>query len=219
MPRLLFSKTGEAVWISHLDTMRLLQRAFKRCGFRLKHTQGFNPRPSVSIAMPLSVGVESQCELLDFDLEDQGITCQEIMEQMNRYLIPGIQVHSVYEDGLKLKNLKYLQCCVRMEYDNGVPEGSETRLHALFSSPEIYVEKKSKSGITEQNIAPMIRNIGISRLDDDTLNLEAVVSCQEPNLNPAQLTAAIAKYLPECYPDFYKCRRVELLTSDGQLFR
>ena len=68
MPRLLFEKVGRSVWISHLDLMRLFQRAFKRAGLKLKHTQGFNPRPSVSIALPLSVGVESECELLDFDL-------------------------------------------------------------------------------------------------------------------------------------------------------
>ena len=55
MPRLLFEKKGSAVWISHLDLMRLFQRAFKRADLPLKHTQGFNPRPSVSIALPLSV--------------------------------------------------------------------------------------------------------------------------------------------------------------------
>ena len=51
MPRLLFTKVGESVWMSHLDLMRLMQRAFKRAGFALKHTQGYNPRPSVSIAL------------------------------------------------------------------------------------------------------------------------------------------------------------------------
>ena len=73
MPRLLFEKTGTAIWMSHLDLMRVFQRAFKRAGLPLTHTKGFNPRPSVSIALPLSVGVESVCELLDFDLEGEPI--------------------------------------------------------------------------------------------------------------------------------------------------
>ena len=68
MLRLVFEKKENAVWISHLDLMRLFQRAFKRAGLLLTHTQGFNPRPSVSVALPLSVGVTSECELLDFDL-------------------------------------------------------------------------------------------------------------------------------------------------------
>ena len=70
MPRMLFEKTGSSVWISHLDLMRVFQRAFRRAGLLLKHSQGFTPRAIVSIALPLSVGMESQCELLDFELED-----------------------------------------------------------------------------------------------------------------------------------------------------
>ena len=49
MPRALFEKTGNARYISHLDLMRVFQRAFKRAGLPLTHTQGFNPRASVSI--------------------------------------------------------------------------------------------------------------------------------------------------------------------------
>ena len=63
MNRLLFEKTGNGVWISHLDLMRLFQRVFKRAGLPLKHSQGYSPRPYVSVVLPLSVGVESVCEL------------------------------------------------------------------------------------------------------------------------------------------------------------
>ena len=87
MPRLLFEKTGNAIWISHLDLMRLFQRAFKRAGLPLTHTQGFNPRPSVSIALPLSVGVESRCELLDFDLDGAAVSAQQIMDKLNAGLL------------------------------------------------------------------------------------------------------------------------------------
>ena len=57
MRRILFEKTGNAIYISHRDLMRLFQRAFKRGGLNLKHTQGFSPRAMVSIALPMSVGV------------------------------------------------------------------------------------------------------------------------------------------------------------------
>ena len=64
--RLLFSKTGRAKYISHLDLMRTFQRAFFRSGIQIRHTEGFNPHPFVSIALPLSVGYSSQCEILEF---------------------------------------------------------------------------------------------------------------------------------------------------------
>ena len=86
MPRLLFEKYGSAIWISHLDLMRLFQRAFKRDSLPLKHTQGFNPRPSVSIALPLSVGVASSCELLDFDLDCEFDQWDQLPERLNSAL-------------------------------------------------------------------------------------------------------------------------------------
>ena len=89
MLRALFEKTGTAVWISHLDLMRLFQRAFARANLPLKHTQGFNPRPSVSIALPLSVGMESVCELLDFEVEG-NFTPEEITKRLNETLIDGV---------------------------------------------------------------------------------------------------------------------------------
>ena len=95
MLRLLFEKKGNAIWISHLDLMRLFQRAFKRAELELVHTKGFNPRPSVSIALPLSVGVESSCELLDFDLEGEIPSFEEIRARLNRSLIPGVAVKEV----------------------------------------------------------------------------------------------------------------------------
>ena len=109
MLRLLFEKKGRSVWISHLDLMRLFQRAFKRAGLPLTHTQGFNPRPSVSIALPLSVGVESQCELLDFELETCDMSTSEIRDKLNEGLVAGVRVLDVYKDGRKIRDLCYLQ--------------------------------------------------------------------------------------------------------------
>ena len=112
MPRLLFEKTGNAVWISHLDLMRLFQRAFKRAGLPLTHTQGYNPRPSVSIALPLSVGVESGCELLDFDLDHGNVPVVDITDRLNAVLIDGVKVVQVYETGRKIRDLALLRSAV-----------------------------------------------------------------------------------------------------------
>ena len=219
MPRLFFEKTGNAIYISHLDLMRLFQRAFKRAGLLLKHTQGFNPRPSVSIALPLSVGVQSYCELLDFELEGECPSNDEILTRLNQSLVAGVKVLSVYDEGAKIKHLAYLECDVDLEYDNGIPEGAEDALRALFSQESVVVEKKGKNGIVEQNIIPMIRKMEVSCLNDQELRLHAVVCCQNPSLNPMQLGAAIEKYLPELKPDFQRCSRIEIYDSNETIFR
>lgn len=219
MPRLLFEKTGNAIWVSHLDLMRIFQRGFKRAGLRLKHTQGFNPRPSVSIALPLSVGVESLCELLDFDLEGEKISNEEILARLNPVLVEGVKVLNVYDDGEKIKNLAYLDCTVDLEYDTGIPAGAIEKVCGLFAQNEILVEKRGKNGITEQNIAPMIRSISVSAVDGNTLKLEARVCCQNPTLNPALISAAVCKYLPELKPDFSKSSRREIYDTNENIFR
>ena len=220
MPRLLFEKKGNAVWISHLDLMRVFQRSFKRAGLPLTHTQGFNPRPSVSIALPLSVGVESDCEILDFDLDGKTASNEEIREKLNDALVEGVRVLEVYDDGRKIKHLALLDCVVILEYDGGVPENAVEALRDFFSREEILVEKKSKSaGIIQQNIVPMIKSLEVVQTDGCTVELRARVCCQNPTLNPMQLHAAIGVYLPELAPDFAKCARIEIFDTDGNLFR
>ena len=202
MPRLMFEKTGNAIWISHLDLMRLFQRAFKRAGLQLTHTRGFNPRPSVSIAMPLSVGVESQCELLDFDLDGEQVPCDEIAERLNGTLVSGVKVLEVYESGRKIRDLALLSCLITLEYDDGIPAGSEEAICGLFSRQTLVLTKKSKNGMQDQDIIPMIRELSVRRESDNVLLLEALICCQEPSLNPAQLSSAISLYLPE-YKQIY----------------
>lgn len=219
MLRLLFEKTGNAVWISHLDLMRLFQRAFKRAGLSLTHTQGFNPRPSVSIALPLSVGVESVCELLDFTLDGESVPCEEICKRLNAALVPGVRVREVYDIGKKLKELAFLNCTVTLEYDNGTPADAQQQLQKLFNSESLIVPKKSKNGIQDQDVIPLIKKLEIAKAGERELILNARICCQNPSLNPMQLVAAVGLHLPELKPDFAKCKRLEVYDLNQEVFR
>ena len=219
MPRALFEKTGNAVWISHLDLMRVFQRAFKRAELPLTHTQGFNPRPSVSIALPLSVGIESRCELLDFDLEGEKVANEVILRRLNETLVSGVKILAVYDDFSKIRNLAFLDCILTLEYDGGIPAGCEDQLKAFFGREEVIVEKRTKNGPKPENIIPMIKKLSVQRLDDHILEVHARVCCQNPTLNPMQMTVAIGQYLPDLKPDFVKCRRVEVYDINETVFR
>lgn len=218
MPRALFEKVGTARFISHLDLMRLFQRAFKRAGLPLTHTQGFNPRPSVSIALPLSLGAESHCELLDFDLESP-VPLEDIRNRLNAALIDGIRVREVYDNGAKIKYLALLQSRLTLEYDGGIPAGAESAIGQLFAREALVLEKENRNGVTQQDIIPMIRNLEISRISEGELRLDVLHCCQNPSLNPMQLGAAIEKYLPELAPDYIRVCREEIYTEDKTVFR
>ena len=219
MPRLLFEKMGNAVWISHLDLMRLFQRAFQRAGLNLTHTQGYNPRPSVSIALPLSVGTESICELLDFQLEGEPVTPDAIRSMLNETLVSGVEILDVYEAGQKIRDLAFLDVRIVLEYDNGVPADAVDRLQTLFAQPSLSVVKKSKNGMKEQDIVPMIRSMQIETAGERELVLDVCICCQNPTLNPAQILQAISEQLPDLAPDFATVRRMELYNKDHTVFR
>ena len=216
MNRLLFEKRGDAVWISHLDLMRVFQRAFRRAGELLKHTGGFNQHAYVSLALPLSVGTESGCEILDFELEEYG---NDLKDRLNQVLPAGIRVLEVYESDKKLKELTHLHAKVYLEYDAGIPEGAEAGLTELFSRESLVIEKKTKRGFADIDLIPMIKRLDVTRLDNHTLELDAVVCAQNPSLNPNQLPAAIAVHAPHLNPDFVKYERVEVLMPNGNPFR
>lgn len=219
MPRLLFEKTGNAVWMSHLDLMRLFQRAFKRAGLHLKHTQGFNPRPSVSIAMPLSVGIWSRCELLDFDLDEQTVPNEEITERLNKALVSGVRVLQTYDTGRKLKELSLLRSSLVLRFDKGADESVATAVRELFRRPSLTVEKRNKNGVTEQDILPMIRDLAVEVTSPATMTVRVLAFCREPSLNPMQVAAAISRYLPEHAPDGVRCIREEIFDETETIFR
>ena len=89
MHRIRFEKTGRAVWMSHLDLMRLMQRAFRRAGVVLHHSQGFTPHAYVSMLLPLSVGMESVCELMEYELDGELAVTPEAL---NAVLPEGVRV-------------------------------------------------------------------------------------------------------------------------------
>ena len=68
--RLVYEQTRRAIWMSHLDTMRTLQRAIKRAGIPIRYSEGFNPHELISILLPLSVGTASLCQIADIRVRE-----------------------------------------------------------------------------------------------------------------------------------------------------
>ena len=219
MNRLLFEKTGEAVYLSHLDLMRVFQRAFKRADIMIWHSQGFSPRAYVSIALPLPVGMGSRCEILDFDVEDGSVELTALPERLNAVLPAGIRVLQAYESSRKIKHLRYLAADVTLEYDGGVPEGAADAVRELFSRPELLVRKRTKRGEADVDIVPGIRSVDLELVSPQELVLHAVVTAMDPALNPLLLGEAVRAHLPEAAPDFVSAARREVFDADMQVFR
>lgn len=216
--RLLFIKEAQAAYISHLDLMRTFQRVFPRTELEIKHTQGYHPHPVLSIVLPLPVGQQSDCELLDFEVT-QDADGHGIAETLNTGMPSGIRVLDCYPAVRPIRELAELEADLELEYDNGVPDGAVEQLRALFDRPELIIEKRTKrKELAEVDIAPLLRSITL-RAGEGVIYATAVVQAQNPGLNPQLLEKAIARHLPELAPDFVRVRRRRILDENGEDFR
>ncbi|UOO36931.1 DUF2344 domain-containing protein [Oscillospiraceae bacterium CM] len=215
--RLLFAKMGRSKYLSHLDLMRTFQRVFIRAGVPLHHTEGFNPHPYLSFALPLSVGVESVTELLDAEL-----SCSEDLSalpmRLNQQMPEGIRVLEAYEPATKFAALAWVAVEGYLDYDAGVPAESLTALSSLFASKELVITKKTKKGMAEVNIIPAIGDISFEDTGDGRVLLRAVIAAQNPSLNPEHLITAIKTHRPDLTPDFAAFKRLAVYDGAKAVF-
>lgn len=215
--RMLFSKTGRAVYISHLDLMRTITRAFMRAECKLKYSEGFNPHPNISIALPLSVGCESVCEIMDFKMRED-MPCEEIKNRLETQFPEGIAVIDVYEAERKVKEIKWLSISGVLEYDERDAATMAGKLNEFYAAESIVITKKTKRGMGESDIRPAIRDISFAQSGRD-VSMRALISAQEPTLNPELIADALRQLAPDIAPDFAKFRRLEIFDENMQVFR
>lgn len=218
--RLLFEKTGRARYISHLDLMRTFQRAFLRADIPIKHTEGFNPHPFISIALPLSLGFSSECEILEFGLL-KGTVHSEVPARLNAVLPEGVRVKECYSGERPLKELAALEYRIMLELDGDRQALTDAWSEAMRrESWDIEKKsKKAKSGVTTLDLAPLIKGFSFTELPEDGLCLSCVLAAQNPGLNPSVMVNALTKECPDLTPSFVTYHRVRAMDEAGKEFR
>lgn len=96
--RIRFSKHGAMKYLGHLDLLRFFQKAIKRANIPVAMSHGFSPHQLLSFAMPLSVGLTSEGEYFDMELDENkepDITSDEIMKRLSNAMVEGIGIISV----------------------------------------------------------------------------------------------------------------------------
>ena len=215
--RLRFKKTGRAVYISHLDLMHTMQRGFSRAGYELKYSEGFNPHPQISIALPLSVGAASECEIMDFKLKED-VDLAELPARLTAAMPEGVEIVEAYEQQRKVAELKWLKVQGIFEFDARSAADMAEKLKAFYGQNEIVITKKTKRGMGETDIRPSIKNISFG-VNGSDVTVEAIISAQEPTLNPELLADALRQRSPEIAPDFAKFTRIETFDANMEIYR
>lgn len=145
-----YRKGGCAVWISHLDSVRLFSRAFHRAGLDVVYSEGFNPRPRFVFAVPLPLGASSDCELLEFRLTG-ALPPEEIAGRLSRALPAGITVSAVYEDTPDFSEIAFAEYEFRLN-----TEDPRDLLSRFLDREKIEILKRTKKGEAIKDIKPGI---------------------------------------------------------------
>ena len=197
--RIKFSKEGGARYISHLDLMRTMERALRRANLQLAFSEGFNPHPKISFASALSLGVESEAEYLDVDLEKPTSTT-DLKDRLNGCLPGGIRVSEVEEvkdkagAAMSLVEGAAYQISGRTTQEWSRDKWIEV-LEGLLSQKEIQIQREGKKGLREVDIAPLLLGLELRELAGSYFSLSLLVrSGSRGNVRAEEMLQALEKY-------------------------
>ncbi len=214
--RVFFEKKGRAVYISHLDLLRAMQRALKRSELPVWYSEGFNPRIYLNFPLALSLGVEGTREPMDFYIVED-ISFEEIVSRLNGELPEGLcavgaaaPVHLNKEIGFAEYTLTY----------SGSMADVKAALDSFMAQEKIEVEKRSKKkGMITVDIKPYVEIKGVSEGDSVYVDIRLPAGL-ELNLNAAIFTDAFAAYCAEnnVKAELICAKRTNILCADGSAF-
>ena len=217
--RIRFQKVGNLQYISHLDLQRTIHRIFVRAGIPVWYTQGFNPHIKVIFSPPLSIGMESECEMLDIRI-DREISCQEIKELLNREVTEEMKILDVYVPTMKFSD--YVWSKYNMEIGKpGLNAALADEMNRLLSTPEWMVTKKTKSGEKAFNLIPLVKFFHATYNEEKkAISMDAVLNVTSENyLNPGFLLDLLCQKtgIEIDFEDemWYSILRTEALQQDG----
>lgn len=189
--RVKFYKKNYLKYISHLDLLRLFQRSFNRADIPINYSQGFNPHPKFSIANPLALGMESEEEYMDIELD--YMPEEEFIEKMNMILPKDVQIIKAEyieneESVAALIAWAFYEIKFNL-FDNISKENLQDIFNTWLSQDEIMITKIKKKGKKttekEQNIKSLICNVVIKDINNNHVLLEVLLkSGSNGNLKP-----------------------------------
>ena len=187
--RVKFCKVGNLQYISHLDLVRTMMKVIVRAKLPLWYTEGFNPKPKLAFAAPLSIGTESKCEFMDIRLTEK-MDPMDAIKALNSNMTSEMQAICAYYPEEKMTALRWLSYEIAMN-TIGVCEELAEKCRAALAEDELLVMKKTKSGEAMVNIKPLVKSAEVS-FDGEKLRIDCVLSADSSSfLNPEYLVKVL----------------------------
>ena len=219
--RLKFRKVGKLQYISHLDLQRTFMRVIVRACIPAWYTKGFNPHAKLVFSTPLSVGAESEYEFLDIRI-DRGMAPREIMDRLNRELTEELCITDAYIPRSDFSEIAWATYEINIKTEGANAEMAE-RVKEILSTSPLTVVKKTKSGVKDIDIVPLIHSANVELCDGVikiTTTLKATVGeFLNPELLINGLKANMTILSGDPMEEWYTIMRTSLRNADMSLFR
>ncbi|MBU0687832.1 MAG: TIGR03936 family radical SAM-associated protein [Candidatus Margulisbacteria bacterium] len=186
--RVIYKKVGPAKYISHLDWMKILERALRRTNLPVKYSEGFNPRMKIEYGPPLPVGVDGLAEALVVEF-DGWIKPNSIKPELEGKFPEGLEILNIEIANPKATSLD--AAAEASEYTFELEENEakklKSKLGQILEQNDIFIDKKSKTGIKKTNIRPMIYAASLS----GTTFSASLQTTNHGTLRPRELCAVL----------------------------
>jgi radical SAM-linked protein len=178
------------------------------------YPEGFNPHPQYRFALALSLGFESSCEILDFNL-NEDIPFDEIRDKLNAVMPEGMRIVKVAEQKQKITAI------AKAEYSFSLVSDETEELFAavqeLIASPEILIEKKTKKGLKTVDIKPDMEILTCNKAENSIDISMYLPAGTQTNYNPTLFIEALKK-TTEIPFETKNIRRTAILCADNTVF-
>jgi len=192
--RIRFCRGEEVKFISHLDMMRLWQRALHRAGIALAYSEGFSPHPRISLAAPLPIGVTSEAELMDIS-NTKWVSPHFFTKAIGQQLPPGIEILQVYQIDLGLPSLQsqvgYAEYKVEVETEKE-PKDIEEALTSLLSLKRLPWQHQRDTGTRHYDLRALIDDLWLTSWRHPYGTIGMRLRCDNSGSGrPEQVTSAL----------------------------
>lgn len=210
--RIFYKKKGSLKFISHLDTNRFMIRMVRKSGIPVWYSEGFNPHPYLTFALPLSLGFDSDYEIMDMRINDDNFSNEMVLKALSEHMPDGIEIFACETPRMKTGEIAYAEYII--DFDSDFSHFTDD-WGIFLSSSEIFVEKKTKKGSLKLiNIKEFIKEYKV-----EATGLKLIVCAgSSNNLNPKIILDAFSSNTEKSLPP-YSITRTMLYNSEMNIFK
>ena len=211
--RIFYTKGGRMRFVSHLDMTRFMTRMLRKAGLPIWYTEGFHPHAYITFALSLSLGFESEYEIMDIRLEDDAYPIDTVCDKLNAVFPEYVHAFAAAEPLQKVGKIGFAWFNIVFS-DNGA---LQEPLKEFLARPQIICTKKTKSGAEKEiDLAQKLRETEV-KCEENTILTVLLPAGGQDNVNPELLCDTFFANASEYYP--YVITRTQILNTDGEIFR